>query len=259
MKTLYTIGEISKLFDINISTLRYYNDIGLLLPKHVDENSSYRYYGIDQFEDISMIAYFKRISLPIKDIKAFMQERNPLESKARFSAHLEDIEKQIAALNMIKSELSFRLHDLDRAGHVGEFEIKHFDDRYVVLSDDSVDSNEKIDYNLTVLSNKCHTVFTGRYGMITNLVDMNKKLFLEVSLEGDMSLSSGDYLVYRYKGRHRDSISAYDKILDHAESNDMVLSDTSIEITLINDAYTTTYDDYVTEIQIKIKGFGLND
>lgn len=253
MKTLYTIGDISRLFNINISTLRYYNDIGLLIPKHIDERSHYRYYGIEQFEDISMIAYFKRMSLPIKMIKAFLTHRNPEESKQRFSSHLDDIEKQIEALNMIKSELTYRLHDLDRAGCVGQFEIKYFNKRYVVTTDEIMDCNETIDYNLTVLSDKCHAVFTGRYGMLTSMDNMNKKLFLEVSLAGDFILESGNYLVYRYKGRHKDSFHVYDKMKDYARENNLLLNNTSVEITLINDAYTTTYDDYVTEIQIQIK------
>lgn len=31
MKNLFTIGEISKIFDINAKTLRYYSEIGLFI------------------------------------------------------------------------------------------------------------------------------------------------------------------------------------------------------------------------------------
>lgn len=37
MKELFTIGDLSKLFQVKISTLRYYDDIGLLKPEYVDE------------------------------------------------------------------------------------------------------------------------------------------------------------------------------------------------------------------------------
>ena len=36
MKELFTIGEMAELFQINIRTLRYYDDIGLLCPETVN-------------------------------------------------------------------------------------------------------------------------------------------------------------------------------------------------------------------------------
>ena len=38
----YQIGEISKLCNIPIKTLRYYNEIGLLIPEKTDSDSGYR-------------------------------------------------------------------------------------------------------------------------------------------------------------------------------------------------------------------------
>ena len=49
MKEFYTIGEISKIFNIPSATLRYYDSIGLLCPWEIGENN-YRYYSKAQFE-----------------------------------------------------------------------------------------------------------------------------------------------------------------------------------------------------------------
>ena len=46
MKEFFTIGEISKLFNINSKTLRYYDEIDLFKPSYVDEHNKYRYYSI---------------------------------------------------------------------------------------------------------------------------------------------------------------------------------------------------------------------
>ena len=43
MKELFTIGEMAELFQINIRTLRYYDDIGLLCPETVNPETGYRY------------------------------------------------------------------------------------------------------------------------------------------------------------------------------------------------------------------------
>ena len=45
MKHLFTIGEMSKLFGINIRTLRYYDSIGLLRTEYTDPDTGYRYYS----------------------------------------------------------------------------------------------------------------------------------------------------------------------------------------------------------------------
>ena len=55
MKDLFTIGEIAKLFEINIRTLRYYDEINLLKPERIDPNSKYRYYSTKQFERLNTI------------------------------------------------------------------------------------------------------------------------------------------------------------------------------------------------------------
>lgn len=39
MKELFTIGEMAKLFGVNIRTLRYYDEIGILCPETTDPDS----------------------------------------------------------------------------------------------------------------------------------------------------------------------------------------------------------------------------
>lgn len=55
MNELFSIGDISKIFHIPIKTLRYYDEIGLLVPAFVDTNTKYRFYSVDQFVLIDII------------------------------------------------------------------------------------------------------------------------------------------------------------------------------------------------------------
>ena len=52
MKDLFTIGEVANLFGLNIRTLRYYHDIGLLEPEYIDETTNYRYYSTQRPVDL---------------------------------------------------------------------------------------------------------------------------------------------------------------------------------------------------------------
>ena len=42
-KGLFSIGEVSKLFHISVSSLRHYENVGLLHPEYTSPNTGYRY------------------------------------------------------------------------------------------------------------------------------------------------------------------------------------------------------------------------
>ena len=50
-----SIGEFSKLSDVNIKSLRYYDSLGILKPAYVDPESRYRYYSFPQLQIVEAI------------------------------------------------------------------------------------------------------------------------------------------------------------------------------------------------------------
>ncbi|AIQ47318.1 hypothetical protein R70723_16535 [Paenibacillus sp. FSL R7-0273] len=63
MNSMFLIGEMAKLFQIDIRTLRYYDEIGLFTPASVDVHTGYRYYSIEQFESLNTILYLKKLRI----------------------------------------------------------------------------------------------------------------------------------------------------------------------------------------------------
>ncbi len=69
---MYTISEISKMFSIPTSTIRYYEQIGLLENvEHV--NNYHRVYTQDHVDKLHAIECFKKATLPLDDIRTFFQ------------------------------------------------------------------------------------------------------------------------------------------------------------------------------------------
>lgn len=66
---MYTIGEVSKMFDIPISTLRYYDKEGLF--PNIKRKSNIRYFDNEEIEPLRVIECLKKSELEIKDIKKF--------------------------------------------------------------------------------------------------------------------------------------------------------------------------------------------
>ena len=66
---LYKIGEFSKLANIPIKTLRYYDEINLFKPKEIDLFSGYRYYSEEQLKDLKIILSLKEVGFSLEEIK----------------------------------------------------------------------------------------------------------------------------------------------------------------------------------------------
>lgn len=67
---MYTIGQVSQMFGVPISTLRYYDKEGLF--PGLERSSGIRRFGEQELEALRVIECLKRSGMEIKDIKQFM-------------------------------------------------------------------------------------------------------------------------------------------------------------------------------------------
>ena len=68
---MYTIGQISEMFHLPISTLRYYDKEGLF--PDIERQSGIRQFSEKEVEALRVIECLKASGLEIKDIKQFME------------------------------------------------------------------------------------------------------------------------------------------------------------------------------------------
>lgn len=107
----YSIGEISKMFNLPISTLRYYDNEGLF-PKLTRENGV-RKFSDNEVEALRIIECLKKSGLEIKDIKIFMDwcMEGPSTYINRYELikkQKENIEKEIERLNKALDMLKYK-------------------------------------------------------------------------------------------------------------------------------------------------------
>jgi DNA-binding transcriptional MerR regulator len=68
------IGDFSKLSLVSIKTLRYYDEMGLLKPVHVDQFTGYRYYSADQLSRLHRILALKDLGFSLEQIARVLNE-----------------------------------------------------------------------------------------------------------------------------------------------------------------------------------------
>lgn len=68
MNNLYKIGDFSKIVNLPIKTLRYYDEYGLLKPSYVDEFTGYRYYNDANISECKLIILLKSLDFTLEEI-----------------------------------------------------------------------------------------------------------------------------------------------------------------------------------------------
>jgi protein phosphatase len=63
-----TIGAFARAARLSPKALRLYDELGLLRPARVDEASGYRFYSPDQLERARLVAWLRRIGMPLAKI-----------------------------------------------------------------------------------------------------------------------------------------------------------------------------------------------
>lgn len=79
-KLKFSIGQVSKLFEISKDTLRYYDKIGIL-KLEVNETNGYRYYYEEDLEKLGLILQTKYLGISISKIKKTMESESLTEYK----------------------------------------------------------------------------------------------------------------------------------------------------------------------------------
>ena len=106
----YTIGKLSKLTHISPDALRYYDEIGLLKPAHIDRDSGYRYYTDSCAAVLAQIAELKEFGFSLSEIKTLLSAEQNLD---KIYNHRHDaLLKQRKQLDAAIGKLGARIRNL---------------------------------------------------------------------------------------------------------------------------------------------------
>jgi len=90
-----TIGEFSRITHLSIKTLRRYHEAGLLEPDHVDTQTGYRYYSLDQVPTAQVVHRFRELGMPVRDLAQLLAATDPNDRAAVIAEHLLRLEAQL--------------------------------------------------------------------------------------------------------------------------------------------------------------------
>ncbi|MGI8542998.1 MAG: MerR family DNA-binding protein [Aridibacter sp.] len=103
------VGEVSKLTDISISTLHYYEKIGLIEPP-VRSRKGYRLFNLNSIERLNFIKKAKTLGFKLDEIRQIIEESKtgncPCDTvRNTVQKRLIEVDKQIARMKKFRDEL----------------------------------------------------------------------------------------------------------------------------------------------------------
>lgn len=115
---MYSIGEISKMFQLPISTLRYYDKEGLF--PHLKRVNGVRQFSESEIETLRVIDCLKKSGLEIKDIKEYtalcsLGNTTLKQRKEIFEKQKEEVLQEMEKLQKVLSMLNYKYWYYDQA------------------------------------------------------------------------------------------------------------------------------------------------
>lgn len=71
---MFTVGEFSKIAQVSKRLLRYYDQIGLFVPAHIDHQNSRRYYSAEQMPALNRILALRDLGLSLEQIQRLLHD-----------------------------------------------------------------------------------------------------------------------------------------------------------------------------------------
>ena len=264
---LFSIGQTAKLFNMNIRTLRFYDQIGLLEPEFVNHETGYRYYSSAQFERLNTIKYLRALDVPIERIAAFFEDRDVDLMRTIFEEQLARVSEKQHELALIEQKIKSRIERIDQAVNapLGEIEVVELPERRMVSLAESFSPTADLEPLIRDLSHRSRlddAIFLGKVGVSISRADLEARSFDRLSSvfilveaadrhEGDViAIPSGSYAQIRFRGTHKDAASSYATLVDFIEHAGGTICGDSIETTISDAGMTSDESQFVTELQI---------
>lgn len=269
---LFGIGDIARLFHVSVSTLRHYENEGLLMPEYTDPRTGYRYYSPRQFEVLNTIRYLRVLDMPLAEIADFLGKRDVDRIEEKLRQQKNALAAKQRELARIERKIDNRLRGIADAktAPIGVITRSTVPAARIVWMSvaDSLRISDALDMETPIQDLARNTdeamVFLGKVGvgisaehLISGQFAQYDGVFLVLDDEDQysgevMRLPETECVAIRFHGSHPQAPTQYEKLLSYIRENGLSVTGFSREITLIDYGFTDDTEKFVTEIRIPV-------
>jgi DNA-binding transcriptional MerR regulator len=118
------IGDFSKLSQVSVKALRYYDEIGLLKPAQVDRFTGYRYYSADQLPRLNRLLALKDLGFSLEQIAELLDEElSPVQVRGMLRLKQAEIQQRVQEEQAQLGRVEARLRYIEQEGKMPTYDV----------------------------------------------------------------------------------------------------------------------------------------
>jgi len=261
---LLTIKAFAKFAGVPYSTIRYYDEIGLLTPVSRGDENNYRYYAPIQLKTLNFIEVLVGLGIPLATIKDIAQDRTPGEIIEMLSRQETILDRKLEELRTAYSIVHTFRDNIQSGmlGTVGEVKVEELDELCYVLGPVNDFDEKQNDYD--AFKKFCDSADdyrinlrypVGRYyfSMDSFVKEPNRpdKYFSSDPM-GNCRREAGKYLVGYKRGYEGDFTDIIEKMSACAEDHGLFFVGPVYVRYLLDELSVTDPDKYLARIAVSV-------
>ena len=268
-------GDFARLCGTNKRTLIHYDEIGLFKPAYTDDRG-YRYYSESQFDVFFTINCLSKLGMPLKEIGAFLNHRNPQALKKLLLEQREEVLKEEERIRKTRQVIETKLAlvslqeklESNQAGSSTEHIFQEYTpEEYMILSDPlNTNDHEAIIHTLCSHIGYCNknNLNAGHpYGAMLDVSELRQghldtyAYFFTKVIDRPEDFPfhikpAGTYAVAYLKGDYYDSEETYRKLFQWMDENGFRTGQYSYKEAIIDELAADSSEEYLTKISVQI-------
>ena len=118
------IGDFSRLSQVSVKTLRYYDEVGLLKPVEVDRFTGYRYYSFDQLPRLNRVLALKDLGFSLEQIAQALDEGlTPDQLRGMLKLKRAEIQQRVEEEQERLARVEARLRQIEQEAMMSNYDV----------------------------------------------------------------------------------------------------------------------------------------
>ncbi len=260
MQEYFKIGEISKLYNIGVDSLRYYEKIGILKPERTE--SGYRHYSIQDIWKLNIIRDLRELDFSMEQIRRYLENHSICSTLELLREEQQAIDEKIHYLQNLRDNVQQRMESIQAAEKrpLNEIVMETHPERRCYCIPEEYSDEHEMDVLIKRLLNMdrehLYVIGNNQIGTAISMEDArksgkirNKAVFI-IDEKGEKVLEAGTYLSVTYRGDYDQSRDWARKILRYAEQRNIRLKGDILELLWVDIHTSADISEHITELQV---------
>ena len=236
MKDYLSIQEFSTLSGVGMSTLRYWDEIGLFSPIMRNPENNYRYYSPIQLTALNFVTTLSELEIPLKTIGELRKERDPENLLRLLEKHERSMDMEMRRLRRRYSIIHARQELIRYGMRIDDTQVSvlYREDKALILwpRNEYEDGDSFIGPLTSFVQHTAEYHINlsfpigGYYDNIESFIRDPERpdRFFSIDPTGNYTRKAGDYLIGFAKGYYADFGDLPERMASYAKDNALTLS-----------------------------------